>query len=252
MKRKKKNTPPGFYRKELENGRIVFALQGDSLDIYTVHEDVKDELDPLMTPSANQFDCVRKHIERTNRFYWKVDLSSAFDSVTFHSVACWWDLPTYVRCCPMLFFHKDGGLIQGARASPKIFQLFCQRALDPYLEEFCRKNAIVYTRFADDLLFSSRVPIEKGAQRHIRDIIRTAGFRINEKKVVLADTFTTPIVYLGIRIFENNASVTEEFSNSLSDLEPGASKSGKLGWQRSVSAINRKKRKRFASPRKNG
>ncbi len=239
---KHRNTPPGFYRQELvSTGRTVFTIRSDSLDIRTVHMDTNDDLGSLVT-FENQFECVRKHLKRNGRFYWKVDLASAFDSVTPHSFAGWWDLPVYIRCCPAIFFHKDGGLIQGAPASPRIFQLYCQKSLDPAINSFCARNRVVFSRFADDLLFSSNEPLGKEFRRKIRGIIKQADFRINEHKVILADTSKEPITYLGMVIFKGHVSVTEEFDQKLKDSQPGSSRNGMVAWKKTVLALNRRKR----------
>jgi len=236
MKRKK--TPPGFVCKTLSSGRIVFAIRRKSLDIYTVHTDVSRELDRLVK-FTNQFNCVKFHLARSNRYFWKIDLRAAFDHVTFESMSSLKDLPREVWYTPSLFFHENGGLIQGAPASPKLFQLFCQQGIDPIIQEFCKRNALTYTRYADDLLFSCRVPIGKSAREKIRRIIRERGFQINEDKVKLVDTCKEHLVYLGMNIFGGKASPTEEFINRLDHTPKGASQAGMLGWKNSVLACNR-------------
>jgi hypothetical protein len=111
--------------------------------------------------------------------------------------------------------------------------------LDPCIRKFCGRNRITYTRFADDLLFSSKVSIGKGARENIRDIIRSTGFRVNEDKMCLADTHRTPIEYLGIKIFQGSTSPTDEFMEKYEyDLKP-ASIIGMIGWEKSVRKIGR-------------
>jgi hypothetical protein len=237
---KTKKPPSGFSPKITEDGRLVFRIifGRRTADIYTMHQDVKQELNPV-TKFTNQFDCVKWHLVRRTRFFWKVDLKKAFDHVTFKSVASLQDLPSDIRHCPQFFFHTHGGLIQGAPASPKIFQLFCQQRLDPEIKNFCKRNDIVYTRFADDLLFSSRNEIGKSAREKIRVIIREAGFHINEKKISLADTHHTTIVYLGMEIFQGKVSPEKEFLEKLSLAPNGSIKTGMRGWMKSVLALNR-------------
>ncbi len=237
MKRKK--TPPGFSPKITKDGRLVFRIifGRRTADIYTLHQDVKQELS-LITKFTNQFNCVKWHLARRTRFFWKVDLKKAFDHVTVESVASLQDLPSDILHCPQLFFHERGGLIQGAPASPKIFQLFCQQRLDPEIKKFCERNNIIYTRFADDLLFSSRNEIEKGAREKIRDIIRETGFHVNEKKVSLVDNIHTPITYLGMEIFQGKVAPEKEFLARLFLAPNGPKRTGMRGWMKSVLALN--------------
>lgn len=251
---KHRNTPPGFYWKKLKTNRVVFAIKRDlrSMDAATIHADVNYELKKVAV-FINQFDCVGRHLEHGGRFYWKVDLKSAFDSVTYRKVmdVLWPDIPENIYRCPELFFHKDGGLIQGASASPRIFQVFCQKTLDLYLNEFCRRNRVVYTRFADDLLFSSRELLGKGFRKRVRGIIHDTGFRVNEDKVVLADTLKIPLVHLGMNIFKGSVVVTETFLNALLNAEPGNARNGMTGWEKSVRLINRRKHQELAGFRRN-
>ncbi len=233
MKRKK--TPPGFACKTLESGRIVFPIRRKSLDVYTVHMDVCTQLDRIVK-FANQFNCVKFHLSRSDRYFWKIDLRAAFDHVTFELMSSLKDLPDEVRHTPSLFFHENGGLIQGAPASPKLFQLFCQQGIDPIIREFCKRNALTYTRYADDLLFSSRVPIGKNARERIRRIIRESGFQVNEDKVKLVDTQKEHLVHLGMDIFHGKVAPTQEFLDRLDRTPKGASQTGMLGWQKTVRA----------------
>lgn len=76
----------------------------------------------------------------------------------------------------------EGRLPQGAPTSPAISNLVC-RKLDFILAEFARKHRMRYSRYADDLTFSSdsddcykMIPL-------IEKIVRRYGFRINPRKV---------------------------------------------------------------------
>lgn len=76
----------------------------------------------------------------------------------------------------------DGRLPQGAPTSPAISNLVCRR-LDFILADFARRHRMNYSRYADDLTFSSdssvcfrRIPV-------IRRIVEQYGFRINDRKV---------------------------------------------------------------------
>jgi len=80
----------------------------------------------------------------------------------------------------------DGGLPQGSPSSPKLANLACIR-LDRRLLGYVGQRGIAYTRYADDLTFSSISEAAiRNSTRFIRIIIEDEGFRINENKTRFA------------------------------------------------------------------
>lgn len=76
-------------------------------------------------------------------------------------------------------------LIQGAITSPSLSNLVFRR-LDIRIERFCENNNVVYTRYADDLLFSS---YDETAHKNyflnmISSILKSYGFRLNYDKTL--------------------------------------------------------------------
>lgn len=80
------------------------------------------------------------------------------------------------------FCTKGGYLPQGAPTSPSISNLVCLR-LDHRISTYCKKRALTYTRYADDLSISGNklLTIEK-ASYLIKEILGDEGFSINAKK----------------------------------------------------------------------
>jgi RNA-directed DNA polymerase len=87
-----------------------------------------------------------------------------------------------------------GKLPQGAVTSPYLSNLICYR-LDYRIEKYCTKREIVYTRYADDLTFSSdnRELLHK-IFGMINKIVEDEGFKINKNKTV----FMTPKMHKSI------------------------------------------------------
>jgi retron-type reverse transcriptase len=84
------------------------------------------------------------------------------------------------------FFVGNGmrKLPQGAPTSPAISNLIC-RYLDRRLEGMAGKMDYTYTRYADDITFSSRFDPARNVQKLLwraRQIIKDEGFRINKDK----------------------------------------------------------------------
>jgi len=88
----------------------------------------------------------------------------------------------------------NGHLAQGAPSSPIISNLICRR-LDNELIDFARENKLTYTRYADDLTFSTNLrdlPADLGSfedgklilSEELRHIVEVEnGFQINDDKI---------------------------------------------------------------------
>lgn len=93
---------------------------------------------------------------------------------------------------PVLPYHDRTGVIgvlpQGAPTSPMLSNL-AARELDELLQEYATENGFTYTRYADDLTFSTaglgRLSVTS-VDRAIVHRIRKARFRENEKKTRVA------------------------------------------------------------------
>lgn len=72
----------------------------------------------------------------------------------------------------------------GAPTSPVISNFICI-PLDEMLYAYCNKNSIQYSRYADDLTFSSNNEIQKHHIEQIKSIIKANDFEVNHKKTRL-------------------------------------------------------------------
>ncbi|HHZ8505899.1 TPA: retron St85 family RNA-directed DNA polymerase [Morganella morganii] len=80
------------------------------------------------------------------------------------------------------FCTKGGYLPQGAPTSPALSNLVCSK-LDHRISTYCKKRALIYTRYADDLCISgNKILILQKASYLIKEIISDEGFIINRKK----------------------------------------------------------------------
>ena len=106
----------------------------------------------------------------------------------------------------------QGGLATGANASPLLFNMYCARTIDPKLRDLCRKAKIQYTRYADDLTFSSS---DEQPSRSFRDcvheIVKNAGFTIHHGKCERASTERRPVCVTGYHIRGGKLELTPEF-----------------------------------------
>ncbi len=132
-------------------------------------------------------------IHRNKRFVVNVDLKDFFDSIHIGRICGffernkYYNLPHEVAVTIAQLACFNGKLPQGAPTSPVITNVLCQ-VLDVHVLAIAKKFKLDYTRYADDLTFSTnkRGFIEKDWELFYselqKEIIRS-GFVINEKKV---------------------------------------------------------------------
>jgi hypothetical protein len=95
--------------------------------------------------------------------------------------------PLFGQLLTLLQCHFSGlhgkGLAIGGPLSPYLMNLYCEVYLDSQLRPWCTKRGITYTRYVDDLVFSSETAyIREDQRKKIREFINAAGFRPNHRK----------------------------------------------------------------------
>lgn len=133
-------------------------------------------------------------VHRNKRFVLNMDLESFFDSFHFGRVQGFFEkskdflLPREVSIIIAQIACYNGRLPQGAPSSPIITNLLCQ-ILDMRLLKIAKKYKLDYTRYADDLTFSTNnrnfLDNQEAFIKEISAVISKAGFTINEKKTRL-------------------------------------------------------------------
>jgi hypothetical protein len=139
-----------------------------------------------------------------SRFVLNIDLENFFPTIHFGRIrGMLMGKPYYVGkaaatiiadlCC------RSGMLPQGAPTSPVLSNMICAQ-LDSQLKALAKQYYCTYTRYADDLTFSTKarsfpkaiaeIPTDIGGQLEVGEdlalIIQRNGFKINQKKVRLA------------------------------------------------------------------
>jgi RNA-directed DNA polymerase len=98
------------------------------------------------------------------------------------------------------FENNHYGLVQGGPASPFLYELTAIWRLDGSLQQYCKRKGITYTRYVDDLTFSSAEPIGKHKRSAICKIVRESGFRINGRKARTWDLNDGPARITGVML----------------------------------------------------
>lgn len=150
----------------------------------------------------------RRHLETKTRkrYIFNIDIKNFFPSITYWRVmglfvAQPYELPRPVAKAIANLSCYNHKLPQGAPTSPIISNMICGK-MDTQLRRLAQSSKCIYTRYADDITFSSSLPTfpssiaivdEQTGQLRAGDelqaIIETNGFSINSKKVRLRTKF---------------------------------------------------------------
>lgn len=142
-------------------------------------------------------DCVKRHQQNESKWFSKFDMHNFFGSTTIEFV-----MRMFERIYPLSELAKnafssevfrkaidlcflDGGLPQGTPISPLITNIM-MIPFDFELNRWCREHHMVYTRYADDLLISSKNPFRfKDVEEQIESVLAEleAPFHLNRKKI---------------------------------------------------------------------
>jgi len=138
----------------------------------------------------------RMHVGK--KYILNIDLKDFFSSISarrvkelFSSNLFYFD-DQMVTALTLLTTYK-GKLPTGAPTSPVLSNFLCLQ-MDREVKDFCILNSIRYSRYADDLSFSSNMKIEQEQIEEIIKIIKQNNFEINEKKLRLRRSFQKQVV----------------------------------------------------------
>ena len=130
---------------------------------------------------------IRENIEphASNRFFLCLDIKDFFPTITRKEVSFLFQNIGYLQDQADILSRlcTCGNILpQGGVTSPSLSNLVVNR-MDRRLSGYCSKKNIIYTRYADDMTFSSNNRnILNSAKKFIMKIVEDEGFVINEKK----------------------------------------------------------------------
>lgn len=128
-------------------------------------------------------DNARPHVAR--KVVIRIDLKDFFPSITYKQVRKVFERFGYPYRVAVLFANLctlDGRLPQGAPTSPALSNLVCVK-LDRRFAALARKSKFRYSRYADDLVFSSNNQKFPSLVPFLKEIIWEEGFAVNENKL---------------------------------------------------------------------
>ena len=143
-------------------------------------------------PKRSVVDNARLHVGK--KFVLNIDLHDFFPSITFEQVKrCLTSEPyrfsDYAAelIANLCVVCRDGRryLAQGFPTSPMLSNMVCAE-MDRQLAELAERSGVVYSRYADDMTFSSDECVLHAPDgeffSHVKSIIEEHGFTLNEKK----------------------------------------------------------------------
>ncbi len=121
------------------------------------------------------------------KYILNIDLKDFFPSITARQVHSLFSSPVFgyndqIATAITLLCTYEGKLPAGAPSSPVISNFICLN-LDADLNAFCAIHNLEYSRYADDLTFSSDAAIETNTLLNIIGLIRKNNFDINSNKL---------------------------------------------------------------------
>ena len=139
-----------------------------------------------------------KHIERN--YVLNIDLKDFFPTITYTRVLkALMELgfneevsDTIARLCTIPLWDESSQMLrnalpQGSPASPLLSNIVCS-SLDQRLMALAKRFGLTYSRYADDITFSSNHSVyakDSAFLQELEDIVKSSGFKINEKKTRL-------------------------------------------------------------------
>jgi len=134
--------------------------------------------------SCNIVENAKIHVNKKHVL--NIDLKDFFPSISAFRVkelfmSPLFDYSEQIATALALLTTYEGNLPIGAPTSPVISNFICKQ-LDTDLIDFASRNQLSYSRYADDLTFSSNSKIEKETILGIRELIEQNKFKVNEKK----------------------------------------------------------------------
>ena len=193
------------YEKKKKNGyRTIYSIDKNNL-LYIAQNNLQNNLfQNFMFPECvygfrkrrSYYDYLMPHISEAGpRFFIRLDISNFFDTIRMKDIqeALEYYIIDEIDLEERNYIIKNlieittinNGIVQGAVTSSVLSNLVF-RSLDIRIERYCKKINVVYSRYADDMLFSSDKDYIHSNKfiNMIRKIIRDKGFLVNNSKTI--------------------------------------------------------------------
>lgn len=176
-------------------------------------------------------------MHKGKKFHFATDLKDFFPSISnalvFKTLREIGFSTTVARIMTRLMTYK-GHVPQGIPTSTYIANLVFTR-IDDRLIEICRQHKITYTRFVDDLLFSSQIDFQHITEELIQ-VIQDEGFRISHRKTFYK---IGPVEITGVLVRHNVMDLPDSKKQALVDpKQDKRAKDGLGNYQKQITLLD--------------
>lgn len=176
-------------------------------------------------------------MHKGKKFHFATDLKDFFPSISnalvFKTLREIGFSTTVARIMTQLMTYK-GHVPQGIPTSTYIANLVFTR-IDDRLIEICHRHKITYTRFVDDLLFSSQSDFQHITKELIQ-IIQNEGFRISHRKTFYK---IGPVEITGVLVRHNGMDLPDSKKKVLADPKQNKKAKDGLGnYQKQITLLD--------------
>ena len=123
---------------------------------------------------------------KKKRFLINIDIKDFFPSIKSHMVNrifALFEFPEKVVEILTGLTTLNGSLPQGAPTSPYLANIYCSITIDSSIKSSCDMKGIIYSRYADDMSFSSDDKIKFELINFFRKLLNLHGLSFNEDKI---------------------------------------------------------------------
>jgi len=153
--------------------------------------------------SKSRFSCLQGHIYHTNLI--TLDINNYFDSIHYSSIYKIFNINLQFSRQIATILTKlttyEHRLPQGAPTSPCLANIYLY-SFDNYLSNYCKKMKVTYTRFGDDMIFSSNSDIIYIINK-INFLLKQRGLKIATQKTTISTNLTNRVPILGLIVSDS-------------------------------------------------
>ena len=159
-------------------------------------------------------DVIRVHLK--HKFILSADIKCFYDHISFSAVQRYMP-PSLIFVIKSIYFNANQvGLKRGLQASSAISDIVGERIIDNRIKQMIYKNDfrkdIKYSRYCDDLLFSSQSKARlRDLEAKLRTELAAIGFELNKNKTKLKPTNSS--IVLGRRIHNGRIIISKLYRN---------------------------------------